>query len=165
MLNDDIQDEAPVELDENGDPIVQEKPMNSAIDVINIPESKNFTMLEEKLQHLNFDCCNLFVSNQPVMELLQKDKVTPVNTLEEVYNYITSSGRQGLYIQRYKGLGEMNPEQLWETTMSPETRKLMRVELTDAQTADETFTLLMGDKVEPRKEFIQVNAKYAHSDI
>ncbi len=64
-------------------------------------------------------------------------------------------------LQRYKGLGEMSAEQLWETTMNPASRKLMKVELQDAQSADEIMTLLMGDKVEPRKEFIQTHAKYA----
>lgn len=78
--------------------------------------------------------------------------------LKEVIEYILSRGKKGMFIQRYKGLGEMNPEQLWETTMNPETRVLKQVRIEDAVQANEIFTILMGDQVEPRKEFIEKNA-------
>jgi len=86
----------------------------------------------------------------------------PVEVLDE----IEKSAKKGAYIQRYKGLGEMNPEQLWETTMNPENRRLLQVKVEDAEAASDTFTLFMGDEVEPRRQYIQDHAKdVKHLDV
>jgi DNA gyrase subunit B len=88
-----------------------------------------------------------------------KDNSITVEDLDKLYDVIYEAGMTGCEIQRYKGLGEMNPEQLWETTMNPKTRRLLQVSIEDAALADEIFSILMGEKVEPRKEFIMKYAK------
>jgi len=90
--------------------------------------------------------------------LTHGDSVLPITHFDELATQIEAAGRKGLSIQRYKGLGEMDPEQLWETTMDPKVRTFLRVTLEDVVNADETFSTLMGDAVEPRRKFIQDNA-------
>ena len=90
-----------------------------------------------------------------------KDKQTEPQTAKdkmELLDIFMRDGKKGITIQRYKGLGEMNPDQLWETTMNPEKRNLMQVKVEDVVDTDEIFTILMGEAVEPRREFIQSNA-------
>lgn len=97
---------------------------------------------------------------QPPLYLIKKGNTERyVYSDEELNRTLDEIGRDKIYIQRYKGLGEMNPEQLWDTTMDPANRIMLRVTMDDAMLADETFTLLMGDRVEPRREFIERNSK------
>jgi DNA gyrase subunit B len=86
------------------------------------------------------------------------DKTETFANIESLKNFVTKVGEENLHIQRYKGLGEMNPEQLWETTMDPSVRSLLQVQIEDAVSADNIFSILMGDQVKPRREFIEANA-------
>ena len=96
-------------------------------------------------------------------------KVQKGNTIKYAYNdaemAILSQEMPGAKVNRYKGLGEMNPEQLWETTMNPDNRVIVQITIEDAEKADEAFTILMGDQVEPRRRFIETNAQYAKLDV
>ena len=94
------------------------------------------------------------------------EKETTTHSLDELMRVIMDMAKDGATLQRYKGLGEMNPEQLWETTMDPNVRRLLRVQIDDAIEADRVFTMLMGDEVEPRRDFIESNAlRAANIDV
>jgi DNA gyrase subunit B len=94
----------------------------------------------------------------------EKSGDVPVHGPISLIEAVVEAGARGVKIQRYKGLGEMNPEQLWETTLDPNARTLLQVRIDQADTADELFSRLMGDLVEPRREFIQDNALSADVD-
>jgi DNA gyrase subunit B len=97
--------------------------------------------------------------------LLRKDGETPVYGPTALVDGILAVGRKGIALQRYKGLGEMNPEQLWETTLDSDVRTLLQVKIKEIDEADDIFTKLMGDVVEPRRAFIQDNALVASVDV
>ncbi|MBU1692812.1 MAG: DNA topoisomerase (ATP-hydrolyzing) subunit B [Verrucomicrobia bacterium] len=117
--------------------------------------AKHMAFLESKKLPLD----RLTAGGEPLFHLVEgENPPIPILTLMELLGRVRDIGRKGLDIQRYKGLGEMNPEQLWETTMNPEHRKLLKVMLEDSYRADQIFTVLMGSEVEPRRKFIEDNA-------
>ncbi len=117
-------------------------------DFLNSPEFIELRSLRDSIK----------VVGDPPYVIKDNGSLTELATLSEVTEHILNRGKKGMSIQRYKGLGEMNPEQLWETTMDPEKRILKQVMIEDAVESDEIFTILMGDQVEPRKLFIETNA-------
>jgi DNA gyrase subunit B len=131
----------------------QEKTNTINWDLISSVEYKSLFTLHKEIGQLQ---------NSPIL-VSSKGKETMVNSGGELLQHILALGKEGLSIQRYKGLGEMNPEQLWETTMNPQTRTLLQVKIEDAVEADEIFSVLMGDQVEERRRFIQDNALMARN--
>jgi DNA gyrase subunit B len=127
---------------------------------VELHESKPVQDLLGKLSRKGLPVDHYEAQDKPLFDLIEGDeeRVHPLFSLSEILNTIIEIGRRGMQIKRFKGLGEMNPKELFETTMNPETRKLLRVELTDVVEAERMFVDLMGDEVAPRRKFIEDNA-------
>jgi len=162
---------------EKFDYIVEEDKMSGSYKVICTTKRQDEKVIETIISKELYDLTEyeeLCVLGEDVKKLgdlpykivLTDGDIKEFYSLEKLVDFVMEQGKSGLFIQRYKGLGEMNPEQLWETTMSPENRNMLRVNVEDALEADRIFTLLMGEEVEPRRQFIETNAlKVRNLDI
>lgn len=129
---------------------------------VEILESKPLARIFRELSSRGFDINHYSAQDKPLFEIMEgsgeKRTVKPLFSIPEILDSIKEVGRRGIQIKRFKGLGEMNPKQLFETTMDPKARRLLQIDLTDAIEAEEMFTKLMGDEVAPRRQFIEDNA-------
>jgi DNA gyrase subunit B len=115
--------------------------------------------LDKSLDAFGFKLDDYVIASRPLLDVTEEGGITSTfSTLYEVMQHIRANGRKGIEIQRYKGLGEMNADQLWETTMDPKERTLIQVNLNDAIAADQMFSMLMGEEVPPRRKFIEQHA-------
>jgi len=115
-------------------------------------------MRSSEARRLDADLAKLREAYERPGMLAARDKTWPISGPVGLVEAVMDLGRRGIEVQRYKGLGEMNPDQLWETTLDPDARALLQVKVSHADLAEETFSTLMGDLVEPRRDFIQANA-------
>ena len=149
------------EAGENGNGTDKAKTIRRAKHV-ELHESKTIVDLLGKLAKKGLAIEHYAAQDKPLFELVEGEgeqaKVKPLFSIAEILSGVKEVGKRGLQIKRFKGLGEMNPKELFETTMDPNRRKLLRIDLTDAVEAEEMFTRLMGDEVEPRRQFIEDNA-------
>jgi DNA gyrase subunit B len=115
--------------------------------------------MKENLSSFGFALDQYLMAEGKLFDIIdEEEKELPIFTLKEGIDFLRSNGRKGIEIQRYKGLGEMNADQLWDTTMDPAQRTLVRVTIPDAIAADHMFTMLMGEDVPPRRAFIEKHA-------
>jgi DNA gyrase subunit B len=130
-----------------------------SLHVLEIYEKESFAKLQEKLLEFGLKIEQYLKSEKQLYDIIEDgDKILPVYSLKELIDFFRVNGRKGIEIQRYKGLGEMNADQLWETTMDPEKRTLVKITLPDAIAADHMFSMLMGEEVAPRRAFIEQHA-------
>ena len=164
-------DPAEAAADESGEDVVQDKPVVEEITplepvckLIDLHEIKTLNDLLAKLKDFGFTYPDFVPAGMQNAEQIhpfrieRDDQTVPLTSLRAVWPALRGLGEKGLTLTRFKGLGEMNSEELWDTSMDPEKRVLLQIRMEDAAAADEIFRVLMGDHVEPRREFIEKHA-------